>query len=262
MLVEETKIMSIGVIGLGRLGSALVRGLYREHRNGVIYGYNRTIAKGSILKTQCPDLQLCNSETEVLELSDTVFIWTKPQDAISIIEKNVDLIRKKQLLLVSCSLDVPLAHYTARWAECYPNINMAIGKGVTLIHYAPSLSDSDQILLTDILHQVGSVYPTSAEDMSFYSALSSCGPALYATMLEMLADMLVTQRGYDHEICRRMVQETVIGTMLLQEHDGIDASEIVHQVAHPGGSSEAGVGYLKSNLPEVYEKMLKAMKKW
>jgi pyrroline-5-carboxylate reductase len=59
-----------------------------------------------------------------------------------------------------------------------------------------------------------------------------------------------------------MVCETVLGTMLLQESDGIDASEVVGRVAHPGGSSEAGVNYLRPILSEFYEKMLKAMKKW
>lgn len=254
--------MSIGVIGLGRLGSALVRGLCRERQNEIIYGFNRTPEKGLILKKNCPDFQICSSETEVLELCDIVFLWTKPKDAINIMKKNADLIRKRLPLLVSSTLNVPLSDYTTRWAECYPNVNMPIGKGVTVIHYASSLSDSDRTLLQGILNQVGSVYATSAEDMPFYAALCSCGPALYATMLEMMADIMVSHRGYDRETCRRMVRETVLGTMLLQEYDEIDASEVVCRVAHPGGPSEAGVGYLRSILSEIFEKMLKAMEKW
>jgi pyrroline-5-carboxylate reductase len=254
--------MSIGVIGLGRLGSALVRGLCREHRNDIVYGYNRTPEKGLDLKRQVTDFQLCNSETEVLKTCDVVFLWTKPQDAINIMEKNADLIRKQQPLLVSSTLDVPLSDYTNRWAECFPNVNMPVGKGVTVIHYAPSLSDADRILLEGILNEVGSVYSASAEDMSFYSALCSCGPALYATMLEMMADIVASRRGYDRKTCRRMVHETVLGTLLLQEYDKIDAAEVVYRVAHPGGSTEPGVNYLRSHFPEFYETMLKGMKKW
>lgn len=81
-------------------------------------------------------------------------------------------------------------------------------------------------------------------------------------MLEMMADVMASHRGYDRETCRRMVRETVLGTFLLQEHDEIDASEVVYRVAHPGGSTEPGVRYLQSNLSEFYEAMLKAMKKW
>lgn len=254
--------MSIGVIGLGRLGAALVRGLCREGRDDVIYGYNRTLEKGLVLKKQAVDFQLCNSETELLKLCDIVFLWTKPQDAIHIMEKNAELIRKQQPLLVSSTLDVPLSDYTTRWAECLPNVNMPVGKGVTVIHYASSLSDADRTLLESILNEVGSVYAASAEDMSYYSALCSCGPALYATMLEMMADIMASHRGYDRETCRRIVHETVLGTLLLQKHDKIDASGVVYRVAHPGGSTEPGVNYLRSNFSEFYETMLKAMKKW
>jgi pyrroline-5-carboxylate reductase len=254
--------MSIGVIGLGRLGAALVRGLCRERRDGIIYGYNRTPEKGLALKKQAIDFQLCGSETEVFKLCDAVFLWTKPQDAINIMEKNAELIRQHQKLLVSSTLDVPLSDYTTRWAECFPNVNMSVGKGVTVIHYASSLLDADRTLLEGILNEVGSVYSASAEDMSFYSALCSCGPALYATMLEMMADIMASHRGYDREICRRMVHESVLGTLLLQEHDQIDASEVVYRVAHPGGSTEPGVHYLRSHFSEFYETMLKAMKKW
>jgi pyrroline-5-carboxylate reductase len=254
--------MSIGVIGLGRLGAALVRGLCREHRNDIVYGYNRTPGKGLDLKKQVTDFKLCNSETEVLKSCDVVFLWTKPQDAINVMEKNADLIRQQQTLLVSSTLDVPLSDYTARWAECFPNVNMPVGKGVTVIHYASSLSDSDRTLLQDILNKVGSVYSASAEDMSFYSALCSCGPALYATMLEMMADIMASHRGYDRETCRRMVHETVLGTLLLQKHDRIDAAEVVYRVAHPGGSTEPGVKYLRSHFSGFYEAMLKDMKKW
>jgi pyrroline-5-carboxylate reductase len=254
--------MSFGVIGLGRLGAALVQGLCREHRDNVIYGYNRTLTKGQALKNQCNNFQLCNSEAEVLEKCDIVFIWTKQPDAVSIMEKHAGLIQKKQSLLVSSTLNVPLSQYTRRWAECYPNINMSIGKGVTIIHYVPSLPDADRTLLHDILSQVGSVYEVSADGLPFYSALSSCGPALYATMTEIIADIVASHKGYDRATCRRMVRETVLGTILLQKNEGIDTSEIVYRVAHPGGSSEAGVSYLRANLSGIFEEMLKAMKKW
>ncbi len=254
--------MSIGVIGLGRLGSGLVRGLCRVRRNDVVYGYNRSSEKGLFLKEACIDFQICSSETEVLELCDVVFLWTKPQDAIAIMEKNRELIRKQQHLLISCMINVPLADYTSRWAECLPNVNMPVGKGVTVISYSSALPEAVKMQIQSILNQVGSVYEVPSGELTYYSALCSCGPALYATMFEMFADIMSERRGYDRDICRRMVRETVLGTMLLQEKDGIDTAGVVYRVAHPGGSSEAGINYLKPNLPGVYENMLKAMKKW
>jgi competence protein ComER len=254
--------MSIGVIGLGRLGSALVRGLFGDKGDESVYGFNRSPGKGSALKRECPGLLVCNSAAEVIELCDVIFVWTKPDDAMSIMEDNAALIAARHPLLVSCALNVPMSHHSGRWAECYPNINMAVGKGVTVIHYAPSLPESDRTRLRDILSRVGTVYESTAEDMPYYSALCSCGPALYAMMTELLADVLCSRRGFDRALCRRMVRETVLGTALLQEADASDAAEVAHRVAHPGGSTDAGLRHLKTVLPGIYEQMLKDMKKW
>ena len=59
-----------------------------------------------------------------------------------------------------------------------------------------------------------------------------------------------------------LVSVVVLGTVLLQELDGADAAEVVRRVAHPGGSSEAGVTHLRATLPSLYEQMLQKMHKW
>jgi competence protein ComER len=173
-----------------------------------------------------------------------------------------DLIRERQSLLVSCTGGVPLARFTGRWAGTLPNVNLPTGRGVTAVHYASTLGEDDRRLVRDVLHSVGSVYELPAEAIPYYSALCSCGPALYATMMEAFADTLTAHRGYDQNLCRRMVRETMLGTVLLQELDKAGATEVVRRVAYPGGPSETGVAHLRSVLPSMYEMMLQKMRKW
>jgi pyrroline-5-carboxylate reductase len=251
---------SIGIIGLGRLGSALARGLDRAGCAGGLHGFNRSAPKARAVAAQAPTLRLCSSATEVLELCDLVFLWTKPPDVLEILEANKDLIRRQRPLIVTCVIGVPVAQFTDRWAECLPNVNMPVRKGVTALNYAPTLGEPDRRLVFDTLASVGSVHVLPPEEIPFYSALCSCGPALYVTMMELLADTLSARRGYDREFCRQMVRETMLGTLLLQESDAADASEIVARVAHPGGRSEAGVVHLRATLPAVYEAMLQKMR--
>jgi pyrroline-5-carboxylate reductase len=113
-----------------------------------------------------------------------------------------------------------------------------------------------------ILERVGSVHEVAAADLTYYAALTSCGPALYAVMFEVLADTLAQARGFDRETCRRMVRETALSTLLLQDLDRIDTAEVVERVAHPGGSTIKGVRHLRTHLPKLCEEMLKAMGKW
>lgn len=254
--------MRIGIIGLGRLGSALARGLHRAGPSDNIYGCNRGVTKGQALAARIPSLHLCVSDTEVLRECGLVFLWTKPSDAEQVLQSNGVLIAGQETLIVSCTAGVPLAKFTTRWAESLPNVNMPTGRGVTALHFAPTLSETDRRLVHDVLSSVGTVHVLPPDEILFFSALCSCGPALYATMLEILADTLADRRGYDRSLCRRMVRDTMFGTILLQEMDGADAAEIVKQVAHPGGPSEAGVSHLRSALPACYEMMLQKMQKW
>ena len=254
--------MIVGIIGLGRLGSALARGLYMEDLKRPIYGFNRSDEKGKILLEKVPTLHLCASEADLLEKCDCVFLWTNAKDAAIVMERNASLIRKKQPVLISCTLGISLSEYTSRWAETLPNVNMAIRKGVTLVHYAPTLPETDRLHIRMELMRVGAMYETTQQDIPYLSALCSCGPALYATFMELFADTLAIRKGYDKNLCRRLVRDTFVGTVALQEHDGINADELVYRVAHPGGASEAGVKFLKAFLPEAFEKMLISMNKW
>jgi competence protein ComER len=254
--------MNIGIIGLGRLGSALARGLDRAGCPDPLFGYNRNSEKGESVRAQAKSLKLCGSEGDIFSQCGLVFLWTKPKDAEAVLELNKAAIGEHNPFIVGCTVGIPFAGYTDRWAECLPNVNMPTGKGVTLIAHRPEITEHDRDLLLQVLGLVGSVYEVPAAELVYYSALASCGPALYVTMTEMLADVFSAHQGYDRALCRRMVRETVAGTMALQELDGLDAAGLVHRVAHPGGPSEAGVRHLSALLPQAYPEMFKAMKKW
>jgi pyrroline-5-carboxylate reductase len=253
---------TIGVIGLGRLGSALARGIDGSGHTGGLYAFSRTLSKAQLVAAQIPSLQLFSSASELFDRCELVFLWTKPPDALEILKANRDLIRQRLPLIVTCVIGVPLDQFTDRWAECLPNVNIAVRKGITALHYGSTLGEDDRRLVFDALASVGEVHVLPPAEIPIYSALFSCGPALYVTMLEILADTVATRRGYDREFCRRMVRETALGTLLLQESDHASASEVVNRVAHPDGPSEAGVAQLRESLPFLYESMLQKMRKW
>jgi pyrroline-5-carboxylate reductase len=77
----------VGIIGLGRLGSALARGLGSATAVQEILGLNRTRAKADAVAALVPELRLCGSEAEVLSRAGIVFPWTKPEDAAEVVER-------------------------------------------------------------------------------------------------------------------------------------------------------------------------------
>jgi pyrroline-5-carboxylate reductase len=252
--------MHIGIVGLGRLGESLARGLTRD--GAEVFGFTRTAEKGRQLAARVPGLTLLGSAREVLVRCDPVFVWTKPADAAEVLSANRGALAERRPLLVSCSPETRLEAYGDRWATSLPNVNLATGQGVTLLAFPATVGPEDRELLQAILAPTGAVHVVPPEELSYYSALCSCGPGLYARMMQLLADLLAERRGYDRELCRRLVRDAMAGTVALQEQDGIGAEEVVRRVAHPGGSTEQGLAVIDRLFPPLCEAMLQNMKKW
>jgi competence protein ComER len=254
--------MNVGIIGLGRLGGALARGLDQFWDKGNIFGFNRSGDKGRAAAALAPRLRLLDTSAAVFDRCDIVFLWTKPEDAQALLEQQRAIIRKRNPCVVSCVTHTGFDRFCDRWAETLPNVNLAAGRGMTLVWYPVPLGEPDRRMLAEVLGAVGTVHELPRDDIPFYSALASCGPALYAVMMEAYADALSKRRGYDRELCRTLVKETMAGTIAQMEADGLDARALVERVAHPGGPSEAGSRFLYEKLPELYAEMLKRMRKW
>ena len=127
--------MRIGIVGLGRLGESLARGLTRG--GGEVFGFTRTVERGRQIAARVPGFTLLESPREVFDSCDPVFVWMKPSDAAELLAAHHDVIAARQPLLVSCHRDAPLAAHTDRWAESLPNVNLATGQGVTLLAFPP-----------------------------------------------------------------------------------------------------------------------------
>jgi pyrroline-5-carboxylate reductase len=254
--------MATGIVGLGRLGEALARGLSRADVPGGLYGFNRSVAKARAVAEQAKGLALLGSAREVLERCDPVFLWMNRKDAADVLEANRDVLAARQPLVITCTPGVPVAEHTPRWAESLPNVNLPTGRGVTLLAFAPAVTATDRAGVTDLLRATGAVHELPRSELTYYSALCSCGPGLYAHMMQLFADALAARRGYDRALCRSLVRDTMAGTVALEEQDGIDADEVIWRVAHPGGSTEKGLAVLDRHLPALIEEMLQSMGKW
>lgn len=250
--------MPVGIIGLGRLGGALARGLGRVGDQEV-YAYSRTAATAAQVVADAPGVRLVDTATEVLERCDVVFVWMYASDAREVLAANAELVARRQPFLVSSTPDAGFGEFSPRWAETLPNVNLSTGLGVTLLTWGGEPSEAERAAVLAPLLACGEVYEGTAEEVAAWCALTSNGPALYARALECWADTVADRQGLDRELCRDMVRRTVAGTIALQEEDGVDAAEVIRRVAHPGGSTERGLHVLDESIGELSEAVLRAL---
>lgn len=251
--------MATGIIGLGRLGGALARGL--GHVPGQeVYAYSRTAATAQQVVADAPGVRLLESAAEVFERCDVVFVWMYASDAREVLAANAEVIARRQPFLVSSTPDAGFGGFSPRWAETLPNVNLSTGLGVTLLTWGSEPTEADREAVLAPLLACGEVYEGTADEVAAWCALTSNGPALYARALEVWADTVADQHGLDKDLCREMVFRTVIGTVALQEDDGIDAAEVVRRVAHPGGSTERGLAVLDGRGEALASDVLRALR--
>ncbi|HAM44093.1 MAG TPA: hypothetical protein DCM67_03580 [Propionibacteriaceae bacterium] len=252
--------MGIGIIGLGRLGGPLARGLAAA---GIaeVYGFSRSRDKAEQIARQAAGLTLLDSAAEVLRRSDTVFVWMAPGQVNEVLTANADALSHRPIL-VNCSPGQDLGAFTDRWVDTYPNVNSATGQGSTLLSWGPGLADPDKQRVRSLLEAVGVVYEVEPTQLDAYCALTSNGPAFYAFILQAWADTVAERHGLDVDLARSMVRQTMVGTVALQEAEGIDAAAVIAQVAHPGGSTEPGLAVLAADFRPMAERMLQAMGRW
>jgi pyrroline-5-carboxylate reductase len=253
--------MAIGIIGLGRLGGALARGLSRAEVPDVVV-YSRTAAAAQQVVDQAPGVELVDSAAEVFERCEVVFLWMTAAAARQVLHDHADIVARRQPFLVASTINAGLGDFGASWAETFPNVNLASGQGGTLLTWVGEPTEAQRTAVRAALTACGALYEVGAEEINFYCALTSNGPALYAQAMEVWADAVADRNGFDRSICREMVWQTVTGTIALQRADGIDAAEVIHRVAHPGASTERGLAVLDEHLPAVTEQVLRAMGRW
>jgi pyrroline-5-carboxylate reductase len=249
--------MGVGIIGLGRLGTALARGLDRAGIGATVH--NRTAATADALASEHARLTAADATT-VFTTCDPVFLWTAPPDAASLAAEHAATLAHHEPLVVTCAPG--WTPTTRRWAVTLPNVNLATGQGSTLLTWGPDLTESDKDSVRVPLAACGDLHEVTPDELRLYGALTSSGPALYARAMETWADALSGRHGLDPALCRRMVRQAVAGTLALQDADAIDAADIVDRVAHPGGVTAQGLAVLDAHLPAIAEDMLRAMGKW
>lgn len=259
-LTLDSMAMSVGIIGLGRLGGPLLQGLARAGVDDVRV-YSRTRATMERLADGAAGVILAESAAEVLQHSDVVFVWMAPAQVAQVLTGNADALTHRPVL-VNCSPGQDLRAFTDRWVDTYPNVNSATGQGATLVSWGPGLSESDRQRVRSLLTAVGAVYEVAPEQLDAYCALTSNGPAFYAFMLQAWADAVADRHGLDVDLARAMVRQTAVGTVALEEADGIDAAAVIERVAHPGGSTELGLAVLQAEWPAMAQRMLIEMSRW
>ena len=238
----------LGFIGTGNMGGALAQAAAKSGAGMLLS--NRTAGKAVHLAAELG----CAAGTN-LEVADGckyIFLGVKPQMLQALLaELKAPLsARTDRPVLVSMAAGVTIRTIRETLGlpcpvvRIMPNLPVALGKGVVLISPDDTVTEDELTALEEALKPAGLLMRMPEDKLDAGSAVSGCGPAFVAMVIEALGDAAV-KHGVARADAYRMASQMIVGTGKLQLASGQHPGAMKDAVCSPGGTTIAGVAELE-----------------
>lgn len=230
--------MIIGVIGVGKMASAIITGLKELEHEIIISGSSP--ARSQEIGEQLA-VKAASSHEDLIATSDLIVLGIKPQlfetvlspltftQPIISMAAGISLERLAQLT----SPDLPLC-------RIMPNINAQIQKSTTAIcpnaHVTPDLL----AIITEFCDSFGSSFQIAEKDFDTFTALAGSSPAYIALFIEALAKSGL-KHGLSKEKSLDIVTQTVLATAENLAKSSDSPHQLIDKICSPGGTTIAGL---------------------
>ncbi|HXT55483.1 MAG TPA: pyrroline-5-carboxylate reductase [Candidatus Eisenbacteria bacterium] len=242
----------IGVIGAGKIGAAMARGVIRgglASKENVMASDVSDALRESIV--QDLGIKATPDNTEVCSFADVVILAVKPQ-IVDPVARQIAKKLGKTKLLVSVAAGVPLRRLEtqlepgARVVRVMPNICCVVGAGAAGYAAGAHATEQDMEKVSAILNSFGIGMPMEEKYLDAVTGLSGSGPAYVFMFMEALAEGGV-QVGLSREVAVRLALQTVYGAARMALEHKKHLAELKDEVASPGGTTMAGLYAMEQN---------------
>jgi pyrroline-5-carboxylate reductase len=119
--------------------------------------------------------------------------------------------------------------------RCVPNLPCRIGRGLTVWTATPAVSAASREAVRELLATMGrEVFFADEAQLDRATAAYGTGPALFAQFVKALEDAAV-YLGEPRGLARDLLLEAFLGTAEMMRSSGRPPTELVDEVASPGG---------------------------
>ncbi len=241
---------SVGFVGAGNMGEALIKGLLAANLvpAEAIHATDVRLERLKELNRQY-GIQISSDNAELIRRADIVILAVKPQIMDAVLTEIAPAVTRRKLLIsiaagVSTAKIRAVLHKDARLIRVMPNTPALVLEGVTAVAKAEGLEADDLETAGEIFGAVGRVVVLGEELMDAVTGLSGSGPAYIAVVIESLADGGV-RMGLDRITAMTLATQTVLGAATLLRETGLHPGAVKDMVCSPGGTSIAGIAALE-----------------
>ena len=260
---------TIGIIGAGNMGQALLAGLVRA---GVAPNRLRIVEAQSVTRRVVRQRYRVASTTlqGAARRCSVMLLAMKPQDLWPVaaeLRRYLAANRRAHPLIISIAAGIRLGELERVLGRhpiirVTPNLAAKVGAAVSAIAPGRDATASHLRLAEAIFQCVGTAVRVPERQFDVVTALSGSGPAYFFLIVQALRDAGVRQ-GLSRDVAEQLVVQTALGSAKLTQHllykktpeiHGPALDELIRQVASKGGTTEAALKvFAKRRLSKILD---------
>jgi pyrroline-5-carboxylate reductase len=248
-LLSMTLRMKLGVIGCGKMATALVEGvlqagLFAPEEIGV-----SDVHPGAV-EALCnrTKVNALRSNAEVAAEAETLLLCVKPGDAAEALAGLRGGAAGRLIISIMAGVTLEklgaLAGPNARLARVMPNTPALIHKAASAYALGSTCTNDDAATVEKIFAAVGTVARVKEPLLDAVTGLSGSGPAYVYLVVEALSDAGVLV-GLPRELSLQLAAQTVAGAAEMVLRSGQHPAQLRDMVTSPGGTTIAGLHALE-----------------
>jgi pyrroline-5-carboxylate reductase len=242
--------LSVGLIGAGNMGQALLRGLLgtRIVSPARCCVTNKSNDERLALLANDWGVRTTRDKARLVADADVIILAVKPPDMGDVLREIAPHVQSRHLVVsvaAGVSLETIESHLGSVPAvRAMPNTSAAVGASATAICPGRWAQDGHLDTAREIFEAVGSVVVVPESLFDAVTGLSGSGPAYVYMLAEAMLEAGV-RAGLSRDTALALVSQTVLGAGRMLAEGGEDPAVLRGRVASPGGTTMAAIQALE-----------------
>ena len=247
--------MTIGIIGSGKMGQALIKGLLAQGiAPAAVCASDADAARRREVRRRFR-VWVTDDNGTIGRACDVLVLAVKPQQFPEVVPALERSFRRRPLV-VSIAAGVTLRWLEARLPKVpvirvMPNLLATVGRAFSAIAAGRSATARHRAIARALFGAVGEVVELPERTFDAVTAVSGSGPA-YVFFLVRAWEEAARALGLPPVVASRAIRATLAGSGALLEASGTSADTLISQVASKGGTTEAALTVLQRQRVQAH----------
>ena len=241
----------LGIIGTGKIGSALLKRLISTNTidKSKIIAFDIDESKRKKLSEEL-NVEYAGSNAELAKTSKYIILAVIPQ-VIDTVLREIEPVITNEQIIISIAAGISFNHINkvinpaVGLIRIMTNTPVLVGAAATAIAHNENVKDDQLKFVKGIFSAVGMVVELEERHLDAVTGLSGSGPAYIFIIIEALADGGV-KMGLPRAIALKLAAQTLLGSAKLLLETNIHPAALKDMVATPGGTTITAIHELES----------------